>query len=185
VTVTLDVAVGQFDEEGRERMRNAGRETGGLRRSALLMLVGLGVLASLALTLNACGSSSDNSSETTASTESQAADTGSQAAEAGAQVFASANCGSCHTFKAADSKGTVGPNLNEYLEPDDNKAGIEEMIVDPNAEIAEGYSANVMPDNFGDVLDSEEVKQLVDFLYENSPASEGQKGEQGEEEEGK
>jgi mono/diheme cytochrome c family protein len=159
-------------------MRNARRETRGSRRLALPMLVCLGVLASLALALNACGSSSDSGGETTT-------DTGGQTAKAGAQVYASAGCGSCHAFEAADSKGTVGPDLDEYLEPDDDKAGIEEMIVDPNAEVVEGYSANVMPTNFGETLDSEEVKQLVDFLYENSPASEEQGGEKAEEEQGK
>ena len=63
----------------------------------------------------------------------------------GAQVFANNGCGGCHTFAAANSGGVTGPNLDEYLAPDDNAAGIEEMIVDPNAEIAEGYPANVMP----------------------------------------
>jgi mono/diheme cytochrome c family protein len=88
----------------------------------------------------------------------------------GAQVFASTGCGSCHTFKAANSTGTVGPNLNEYLAPDDNQAGIEEMIVDPNGEIAEGYSANVMPQEYGQALSKQELDQLVHFLIENSPA---------------
>ncbi len=100
----------------------------------------------------------------------------------GAQIFVSAGCGSCHAFKAAGTTGTTGPDLNEYLEPDDDKPGIEEMIVDPNAEIAQGYSANVMPTNFGETLSSEEVQQLVAFLYENSPASETPTGEQGEKE---
>ena len=31
----------------------------------------------------------------------------------GKEVFASAGCGSCHTFEAAGSSGTVGPNLDE------------------------------------------------------------------------
>jgi mono/diheme cytochrome c family protein len=88
----------------------------------------------------------------------------------GAQVFASTGCGSCHTFKAANSTGTVGPNLNEYLAPDDNQAGIEEMIVDPNAEIAEGYTANVMPQEYSQALSKPELEQLVHFLVENSPA---------------
>ena len=34
-------------------------------------------------------------------------------AGAGEQVFASAGCGACHTFSAAGSSGTVGPNLDE------------------------------------------------------------------------
>lgn len=102
--------------------------------------------------------------------------------EEGAQVFTSNGCGSCHTFKAANSTGTIGPDLNEYLAPDDDKAGIEEMIVDPNAEIAEGYSANVMPQNYGQSIPKEELEQLVQFLIENSPAggtkSEGPGGEE-------
>ena len=44
------------------------------------------------------------------------------------------------------------------------------MIVDPNAEIAEGYSANVMPQEYGQALSKQELEQLVHFLIENSPA---------------
>ncbi len=100
-----------------------------------------------------------------------AATGGNASNEAGAPVFASNGCGSCHTFKAANSTGTTGPDLNEYLAPDDDKAGIEEMIVDPNSEIAEGYSANVMPKNYGQSISKSEIEQLVQFLIKNSPAS--------------
>jgi mono/diheme cytochrome c family protein len=96
--------------------------------------------------------------------------TGGSKAEEGAQVFASSGCASCHTFKAANATGTVGPNLNEYLAPDDDAAGVEEMIVKPNAEIAEGFTANVMPQNYGQTLSSEELEELVQFLVANSPA---------------
>ena len=91
----------------------------------------------------------------------------------GAQVFASKGCGSCHTFAAANSGGVTGPNLDEALAPDDTQASIEEMIVDPNAEIVPGYPANVMPPNFGQELSKKELEQLVDFLIENSPAGKG------------
>lgn len=102
--------------------------------------------------------------------------------EGGAQVFASNGCGSCHTFAAANSTGTVGPNLNEYLAPDDDKAGIEEMIVNPNSEIAEGFKPNVMPQEYGKSLSHGELEQLVQFLIENSPAGGGKpEGPGGEE----
>lgn len=94
-------------------------------------------------------------------------------AEAGAQVFASAGCVSCHTFKAANATGTVGPDLDEVLKSGTTTAQIEEDIVDPNAKITPGYSANIMPPNFGETLDSEELQDVVAFLYENSPAGEG------------
>jgi mono/diheme cytochrome c family protein len=88
----------------------------------------------------------------------------------GAQVFVDNGCGGCHTLAAANSGGVTGPNLDEYLAPDDNAAGIEEMIVDPNAEIAEGFSANVMPQNYGQILSKKEIEDLVQYLIENTPA---------------
>jgi len=106
------------------------------------------------------------SSTTVASTEAG----GTEAAEPGAQVFISSGCGTCHTFAAAGSTGTTGPNLDEYLAPDDDAAGIEEMIVDPEAEIAEGYSGGVMPQTYGQTIPKEELEQLVQFLVDNSPA---------------
>jgi cytochrome c551/c552 len=107
---------------------------------------------------------------------------GSASNEPGTQAFASNGCGSCHTFKAANSTGTTGPNLNEYLAPDDDKAGIEEMIVDPNSEIAEGYSANVMPTSYGQSIPKGELEQLVQFLIANSRAGGGKpEGPGGEE----
>ncbi len=92
------------------------------------------------------------------------------AAEPGAQVFIASGCGSCHTFAAAGTTGTVGPDLNEYLAPDDDAAGIEEMIVDPEAEIAEGYSGGIMPQTYRQSIGEEELGQLVQFLVGNSPA---------------
>jgi mono/diheme cytochrome c family protein len=91
----------------------------------------------------------------------------------GAQVFANNGCGGCHTLAAAGSGGVTGPNLDEFLAPDDNAASIQEMIVDPNAEIAKGYPANVMPQNYGETLTPKEIKDLVQYLIENTPAGGG------------
>lgn len=94
----------------------------------------------------------------------------------GAQVFASNGCGNCHTFAAAESGGVTGPNLDEALAPGDDAAAIEEMIVEPNAEIVKGYQPNVMPPNFGEVLSPKELEDLVQYLIENSPAGGSAKG---------
>ena len=48
---------------------------------------------------------------------------------------------------------------------------IEESIVDPNAKIAKGYPANVMPANFGETLSPKEIEQLVEFLIESTAAA--------------
>jgi mono/diheme cytochrome c family protein len=94
----------------------------------------------------------------------------------GAQVFANNGCGTCHTFKAAGSGGVTGPPLEKFLTPGTSAAKIEEMIVEPNNEIAKGYAPNVMPQNFGEVLSPKEIEHLVKFLIENSPAGEGAGG---------
>ncbi len=86
---------------------------------------------------------------------------------AGAQVFANNGCGGCHTLAVANSGGTTGPNLDEDL-PGQSEAEIEESIVDPNAKITQGYPANVMPQNFKEIIQPEEIKELVEFLSENA-----------------
>ena len=90
----------------------------------------------------------------------------------GAQVFANNGCGGCHTLKAANSGGTTGPNLEEVL-AGQTPPKVEEMIVDPNAEIAPGYPANVMPPDFGQKLSKEEIENLVEFLLESAGSGGG------------
>jgi cytochrome c oxidase subunit 2 len=85
----------------------------------------------------------------------------------GAQVFASNGCGNCHTFAAAESGGVTGPNLDEEL-PGESEAAVEEMIVDPNAEIVKGYPPNVMPQNYEQELTPKELEDLVKYLIENA-----------------
>ena len=83
--------------------------------------------------------------------------------EAGKAVFASAGCGSCHTFSAAGSSGTIGPNLDETL-GDKDAAYARRGIVEPDAEVAEGYSADVMPETYDEQLSAEQIDDLVAFL---------------------
>jgi mono/diheme cytochrome c family protein len=83
--------------------------------------------------------------------------------EAGKAVFASAGCGACHTFAPAGTSGSVGPDLDEALQGKD-AAFVRQSIVDPNAEIAPGYSAGVMPQNFGQQLSPKQLDDLVAFL---------------------
>ncbi len=88
----------------------------------------------------------------------------------GAQLFGGADCGSCHTLAAAGTTGTTGPNLDEFLAPDDTTAGVEEMLVDPNVELAEGYPANVMPQDYGQTFSKTELHQLAEYLVATTPA---------------
>jgi mono/diheme cytochrome c family protein len=85
----------------------------------------------------------------------------------GAQVFANNGCGTCHTLAAAGSGGVTGPNLNEVL-AGQTEAMVEESIVNPNAQIAKGYPANVMPPSFGETLTPKELEALVKYLIEST-----------------
>jgi mono/diheme cytochrome c family protein len=93
----------------------------------------------------------------------------------GAQIFADNGCGGCHTLAAANAGGSLGPNLDEVL-PGQTTTMIEKSIVDPNATVAKGYSANVMPLTFGETLTTEEVEQLVRYLYEATGGGKGAAG---------
>lgn len=92
------------------------------------------------------------------------------ASSSGAQLFTSTGCGSCHTLSQAGSTGETGPDLNESLAPDDDTQGIEEMIIHPNEEVVEGYSPNVMPQNYSQSLSKTEVQELAEFLVASTPA---------------
>jgi mono/diheme cytochrome c family protein len=83
--------------------------------------------------------------------------------EAGEAVFASAGCGGCHAFAAAGSSGTTGPDLDESLGGKDAE-DVRRAIVDPDADIAEGYSAGVMPKTYEDQLSPDQLDDLVAFL---------------------
>lgn len=84
-------------------------------------------------------------------------------AAAGKTVFASAGCGSCHTYEAAGTSAQVGPDLDESL-ADKDAQFIYTSIVDPDAEIAEGFSAGIMPGNYSEQLDDQQLADLVAFL---------------------
>jgi mono/diheme cytochrome c family protein len=85
----------------------------------------------------------------------------------GAQLFDANGCGDCHTLAAAGSTGSVGPDLDGALEGKD-EAYIEESIVDPNAEVAQGQPPDVMPQTFGTDLTPEEIDALVQYLIEST-----------------
>jgi mono/diheme cytochrome c family protein len=88
---------------------------------------------------------------------------GDELATQGADVFAANGCGSCHALAAANATGTIGPDLDQTL-ADKDAAYIEEAIVDPDATIADGFNAGVMPTSFGDDISPEDLEALIAYL---------------------
>ncbi len=93
----------------------------------------------------------------------------------GEQLFVAGNpatgataCGACHTLAAAGTTGVTGPNLDKELKADNaSAADIMEMIVDPNKEIAKGYSKGIMPANYATTLTKAELDELTKYIYES------------------
>jgi mono/diheme cytochrome c family protein len=148
---------------------------------AVVLFGGLGILAALVMSTIALVNSSGGS--TTTVTVPAAAAAGQTAAAQppkltgdalGTQLFVSGKpdvgaigCGSCHTMKAAGTSGTIGPNLDKELGADPASA-TRESIVDPNKEIVSGYSANVMPTNYGTALTKTELDALVNYVFHST-----------------
>ena len=124
----------------------------------------IAVLAATAVgaTLTACGG--DGESGTTPGETT----TSGPVAE-GRAVFIAQGCGSCHELDAADTHGTVGPDLGSALAGKE-RAFIIESIVDPNAKVRSGYPRNTMPRNYSEQLSEQELNALVEFLAASTTA---------------
>jgi mono/diheme cytochrome c family protein len=121
---------------------------------AFVVLVG-----ALALVAAGCGGDDNSSAEETApaATETSGGDTGGESGDAanGKTVFASAGCGGCHTFEAAGSSGSVGPNL------DDASPSFDAVVT----QVTNGGGA--MP-AFGDELSEQEIRDVAAFVSGSS-----------------
>jgi cytochrome c oxidase subunit 2 len=88
---------------------------------------------------------------------------GGAGAPDGKTVFTDAGCGGCHELADAGTTGGTGPDLDEGLAGKD-EAFIKQSIVDPSAEITKGFADGIMPPNFGDTLQPQELDALVEYL---------------------
>ena len=92
---------------------------------------------------------------------------GAPGGTSGAKLFVDNGCNGCHTFKPANSTGTIGPDLDNLREaarranqPLDTF--IRESIVDPGKYVEPGYP-NAMPGTFA-TLPPEQIDALVKYL---------------------
>lgn len=88
----------------------------------------------------------------------------------GQRVYLDSGCGGCHTIEGI-SAGTVGPNQTNIGSVAESRVPgmsaedyILESIMDPSAHMVEGFPDDVMPKNYGDLLTSEELSDLVAFM---------------------
>jgi mono/diheme cytochrome c family protein len=98
--------------------------------------------------------------------EGALASAGLAQATTGEQIFTAGGCAGCHTFQPAGSTGNIGPDLDDLA----SAAGdmppeefVRQSILDPDAEVEQGFSAGVMP-SFEGRLNDKQVQALVDYL---------------------
>jgi len=76
-------------------------------------------------------------------------------------ALAEFSCGACH--KVAGEEGDMGPDLTRIGTLRD-KDYLRRAILDPDAEIAEGFEPETMPGDYGEQLYAVELEMLVDYL---------------------
>jgi mono/diheme cytochrome c family protein len=88
----------------------------------------------------------------------------------GQRVYLDKGCGGCHTVEGL-SAGTVGPNQTRIGSVAETRIPgmsaedyIHESILDPSAYVVEGYPDGVMPKNYNELLETEQISDLVAFL---------------------
>ncbi|HJW91422.1 MAG TPA: c-type cytochrome [Anaerolineales bacterium] len=88
----------------------------------------------------------------------------------GKQVFLDRGCGGCHTIDGLTA-GTVGPTLTQIgtvaetrIPGTSTEDYLHASIVDPSAQVVEGFPDNVMPKNFNTLLSEEQLSDLIAFL---------------------
>jgi mono/diheme cytochrome c family protein len=119
----------------------------GRMRPALVLVLLVGALALLGA---GCGGDEDSGTEEPPATTTTTGGEGGDAAN-GAQVFASAGCGGCHTFAAANSTGSVGPDLDEI------DVTFDQVV----EQVTNGGGA--MP-AFGDELSEQEIHDVAAYV---------------------
>ena len=110
------------------------------------------------------GTAADSAGESTAANEQLEAIANDPAGTGDGEVLMTRyGCGACHKFGA--QFGVIGPDLGSIGAVRDAEF-LRRSILDPNAEIAEGYAANLMPPIYAAQLSSEELDVIVGYLAE-------------------
>jgi mono/diheme cytochrome c family protein len=88
----------------------------------------------------------------------------------GQRVYLDTGCGGCHTIDGLTA-GTVGPNQTNIATVAETRIPamsaedyILESILDPGAFLVDGYPDNVMPKNYNELLEPDEISDLVAFF---------------------
>jgi len=86
-------------------------------------------------------------------------------------VLGKGTCAGCHKIEGTSAAGAVGPELSKIgttaatREPGKTaEQYIHESIVNPSAFVVPGFSDNIMPKTFGQMLTADEINDVVTYL---------------------
>lgn len=85
-------------------------------------------------------------------------------AKTGEEVVKKYGCGGCH--KIAGEQGAIGPDLTK-IGSKRNAAYLTRAVLDPNADIAEGFPSGMMPPDYKDKMTAGELQLLVNYLVKS------------------
>ncbi len=104
--------------------------------------------------------------------EQQAVVTPEMMAERGQQVYASSGCAACHNLTG--EPGGIGPSWKGLYGADialadgttvkGDEEYIRNSILHPNDQIHAGYNPGLMPQNYADILNEEQITYLIEFI---------------------
>ena len=77
------------------------------------------------------------------------------------ELMALFTCDACHMIN--EEGGEVGPNLSKIGASRDRDY-LRRAILDPNADIAEGFEEDMMPEDMGEQMYVTELEIMLDFL---------------------
>lgn len=76
-------------------------------------------------------------------------------------VIEKLGCAACHDLEGSGTD--IGPNLAGIGRRLDHE-GLRRAILDPNAEVAQGFEPGIMPQDYGDKMRASELELVVDYL---------------------
>lgn len=95
-------------------------------------------------------------------------ETGPVTAEA---VIGKLGCAACHDLEG--SGADIGPKLAGIGRRLDHE-GLRRAILDPNAEVAQGFAPGIMPQDYGNQMRASELELVVDYLSRLPPGEASQ-----------
>lgn len=77
------------------------------------------------------------------------------------EVIAKYGCGGCH--KIAGQTGEMGPDLTK-IGATKNKEYLRQAVIDPDAVVAKGFTAGMMPKTYGEQMKAKDLEMLVNYM---------------------